>query len=88
MSYWGTQPQCDGGDLGVQSILSQSSEVPEPGRGIREHKTIWLLGTTDAMATGQDGLWCNMNWRRFGGRIMLALSTEQGACPEDLSPAF
>ena len=55
-------------DTRVLSKLLPSSEVPEPGRVIREQKTIWLLGTTDAMATGRDGLWYNRSWRgRFRG---------------------
>lgn len=40
----------------VLSELLLSLEAPEPRRGVREQKTIWLLGTTDTMAVGQDGL--------------------------------
>ena len=43
--------------------------MPEPGRGIRGHKTIWLLGSVDAMATEQDGLRCKRAEEKVSGRI-------------------
>lgn len=49
------------------------SEVPEPGRSIRGHKTFWFWGITEAM--GLDGLKLQYELEEeIWGRFRLALS--------------
>ena len=76
--------------------------MSEPRRDIREQKTTWLLGTTDAMATGQDGLCSSRReglqeepcWPEHRAGSMpesparLMGGWQEGGSTEDLSPAF